>query len=415
LNFWTKTEVLKALKSIINLLILVSFLFVTSSFAVTYKVKRGDTLSEIAQKYNVTVEDIIEENNLKPPYVIYKGQRLKIPTDRKNYIYYKVKKGDSLEKIARKFKVSIKTIKRANGLRRNIIRVGQILRIPKKGYISYTKKSSRKSAASGNVCVIKHKVRSGENIESIAKKYHVWVKDIKRLNNLKSNYLYAGQILCIKKSSKTSSSKKHKPRMIKEKIVKTRIIRHRVRKGESLSLISKKYNVSLNSIIRYNHLKKPYRIYAGQVLKIPKKIVKIVEIDERQKTLYKPTPIKLSFLWPVDGKIINNFVNNLQQRHLGVDIKTECGVPIKAAEEGKVIFAGDSIKAFGNLIVIRHRNKYTTVYGHVGKILIKENQWVAKGQVIGQTGKLNNSNYCGLYFEVRKDTVPINPLIVIKK
>ncbi len=397
------------MKSIINFIILVLFLFTTSSFAIIYKVKRGDTLSEIAQKYNVTVEDIIEENNLKPPYIIYKGQKLKIPTNRKRYIYYKVKKGDSLGVIAQKFKVSIRTIKETNDIRGNIIRVGQILRIPKKNYIYKTKKSSK------NVCILKHKVKKGENIETIAKRYHVWVKDIRRLNNLKSNYLYAGQILCIRKSPRSTVSKKHKPRMIKEKIVRTKIIRHKVRKGESLSLISKKYNVSLNSIIRYNHLKKPYRIYPGQILKIPKKIVKIVEIDERQKLLYKPSPIKLSFILPVDGKIINNFVNNLQQRHLGVDIKTECGVPIKAAEEGKVIYAGNSIKAFGNLIVIRHRNKYTTVYGHVGKILIKENQWVVKGQVIGQTGKLNNSNYCGLYFEVRKDTVPINPLIVIKK
>ncbi len=378
--------------------------------AITYKVKSGDTLSEIAQKYNVTVEDIIEENHLKKPYVIYKGQRLKIPNKRDKYIYYKVRRGDTLSEIAEKYKVSVRDIVKANRLRKPYtIRVGQILRIPNKKYkpsVSKKKKTPLKE------CSITHRVKKGENIVSIAKKYHVWVKDIKKLNNLKDGYLYEGQILCIKPAYKT---KKRTYRKRTKTTYTTKIIKHKVRKGESLSLIAKKYKTTVSKIISYNKLKKPYYIYPGQTLKIPVKVKKTITIEEKQENYNFNKKIKLGFIWPVDGEVISKFVNSAENRHLGIDIKTECGVPIKATEDGKVIYAGDSIKAYGNLIVIRHQNRLTSVYGHVGKIYIKENQWVKKGQVIGQTGKLNNSEFCGLYFEIRKNTVPIDPLVFLKK
>ena len=392
---------------------LVLLIIINIANAITYKVKSGDTLSEIAQKFNVTVEDIIEENNLKKPYIIYKGQRLKIPNKRDKYIYYKVRRGDTLSEIAEKYRVSVRDIIRANNLRKPYtIRIGQILRIPNKNYKpSTSSKKTKKSKLSQ--CSITHKVKRGENIVSIAKKYHVWVKDIKKLNNLKDGYLYEGQILCIKPAYKSKSKSYSKKRT--KTTYTTKIIRHKVRKGESLSLIAKKYKVPVTRIISYNKLKKPYYIYPGQILKIPVKVKKTVTIEEKQENYNFNKKIKLGFIWPVDGEIISKFVNSPENRHLGIDIKTECGVPIKATEDGKVIYAGDSIKAYGNLIVIRHRNKLTSVYGHVGKIYIKENQWVKKGQVIGQTGKLNNSEYCGLYFEIRKKTVPIDPLVLLKK
>ncbi len=390
------------------------FLFliiVNTANALTYKVKSGDTLSEIAQKYNVTVEDIIEANNLKPPYTIYKGQRLKIPNKRDKYIYYKVRRGDTLSEIAEKYKVSVRDIIRANRLKKPYtIRIGQILRIPNKNYKPSKSSASKKKKLTE--CSITHRVKKGENIVSIAKKYHVWVKDIKKLNNLKDGYLYEGQVLCIKPAYK-SKPKTHKKRTTTKYI--TKIIKHKVKKGEALSLIAKKYHVPVTRIISYNKLKKPYRIYPGQILKIPVKVKKTVTIEEKQENYNFNKKIKLGFIWPVDGEVISKFVNSPENRHLGIDIKTECGVPIKATEDGKVIYAGDSIKAYGNLIVIRHRNKLTSVYGHVGKIYIKENQWVKKGQVIGQTGKLNNSDFCGLYFEIRKKTVPIDPLVLLNK
>ncbi len=386
-------------------ILLLLFVFVNSVLAITYKVKRGDTLSEIAQKFGVTVEDIIEENNLRPPYTIYVGQRLKIPVGKKGYKYYRVKSGDTLSEIAQKFGVSVRDIIRANNLKKPyIIRVGQILRIPVK------KSTYRKTDLSE--CSIVHKVKPGDSIIKIAKKYHVWVKDIKKLNNLKSDTLKVGQVLCIKRkvhiSRKKAKDSKKTTRFVK--IVEKRIVIHKVKPGENLSLIAKRYNSSVSEIIKINKLKKPYIIRPGQKLKVPKKIVKYIE---RQKLVRKK--VNISFIWPVKGKIIKDFVNNHTVRHLGIDIASDCDEPIRASEDGKVIYAGDSIKAYGNLIIIRHEKRLTSIYGHVGKILVRDGQYVKKGQIIGKTGKLNNSDTCGLYFEIRKNTEPINPLVFLGK
>jgi murein DD-endopeptidase MepM/ murein hydrolase activator NlpD len=342
------------LKFVIKSLIL-TLIITVFSYAYTYhKVRSGENLAIIAKKYGVSVDEIIRLNNLKKPYIIRPGQELKIPT--KN---------------------------------------------------NYTKKTKAES------CSIYHKVKRGESLITIAKKYHVWVKDIKELNNLKSNTIRVGQVLCIKKSE-NAQNPSYDVKIKKE--IKTEIVYHTVKKGESLSLIAKKYNTSVNEIIRLNNLKKPYIIRPGQKLKIPKKVVVVQKYTEEDKlkTIEKSMPF--GFIWPVDkGEVSAKFINSSTLRHLGIDIKTECNVPIKAAESGKVIYAGNSIKAYGNLIIIKHPHNYNTVYGHVGKIAVKDGQYVKKGDTIGYTGTLNNSNDCGVYFEIRKNALPVDPLVLLPK
>ncbi len=340
--------VLQTLRFFISVLALI-FILVSTSSALTYTVKRGDSLGKIAKKYGVSVKKLIQANNLKRPYIIRPGQKLKIPV--------KEKRGSSYK------------------------------------------------------CVLKHKVKKGESLIKIAKRYHVWVKDLRKLNNLKSDRLYVGQVLCIKKgkvSNKKSANKKSFY-IKKKKVVTKRIIRYRVKKGDSLSKIAKKYNTTVSRIIKLNGLKKPYIIRPGQRLKVEKREVTYIEEVVKRRT------VPFGFVWPVEGKVINHFVNNARKRHLGIDIKTECSIPIKAAEDGKVIFAGDSIKAYGNLIIIKHAKRFNTVYGHVGQIAVKEGQTVKKGDLIGFTGKLNGSDVCGVYFEIRKNAIPVDPLVFLSK
>ncbi len=338
--------VLQTLRSFISVLALF-FIIVSTSSALTYTVKKGDNLGKIAKKYGVSVKSLIQVNNLKKPYIIRPGQKLKIPVKGKKRSSYK--------------------------------------------------------------CVLKHKVKKGESLIKIAKKYRVWVKDLKKINNLKSDRLYVGQVLCIKKGKIKKSTNKKSFYIKKKKIVTKRIIRYRVKKGDSLSKIAQKYNTTVSRLIKLNNLKKPYIIRPGQRLKVEKREVTYVEEVVKRRT------VPFGFIWPVEGKVINRFVNNAKKRHLGIDIKTECSSPIKAAEDGKVIFAGDSIKAYGNLIIIKHAKRFNTVYGHVGKIAVKEGQTVKKGDVIGFTGKLNNSDLCGVYFEIRKNAVPVDPLVFLSK
>ncbi|WP_457625213.1 LysM peptidoglycan-binding domain-containing protein [Persephonella sp.] len=342
--------VLQTLRFFTKLFFLIFLVFTTTTYAFTYTVKRGDNLGKIAKKYGVSVREIIRENNLRKPYIIRPGQKLKIPVKQK--------------------------------------------------------------AVKGK-CVLRHKVKRGESLIKIAKKYHVWVKDLRKINNLKSDRLYVGQVLCIKvgkPEKKIKKTEKKKDFYIKrKKVVTKRIITYRVRKGDNLSKIAKRYNTTVSRIIKLNKLRKPYIIRPGQRLKIEKREVTYIEEVVKRRT------VPFGFIWPVDGKVINPFVNNAKKRHLGIDIQTECSIPIKAAEDGKVIFAGDSIKAYGNLIIIKHAKKFNTVYGHVGRIAVKESQTVRKGDTIGYTGKLNGLDKCGIYFEVRKNAIPVDPLVFLNK
>lgn len=146
-----------------------------------YAVKSGDSLYSIARKYNVTVNDLINYNNLKSN-VLSIGQQIRIPSSTTNVgetssNIYTVKSGDSLYSIARKYNVTVNDLMKYNNLTSNLLNIGQQIRIPTSG-ISNT-----------------YTVKSGDSLYSIAKKYNTTVDRLKSKNNLTSNLLSIGQVL----------------------------------------------------------------------------------------------------------------------------------------------------------------------------------------------------------------------------
>ncbi|WP_297454408.1 LysM peptidoglycan-binding domain-containing protein [Persephonella sp.] len=388
--------------------------------ALTYKVKPGDSLIKIAHKYGVPVKEIIKANHLKKPYKIYIGQKLIIPVKKETkhkknikIIIHKVKRGESLIKIAKKYHVYTKDIIELNNLKKPYrLYVGQKLKIPVK--IKPKKVSSTTTRKYKTYCKVKHKVKKGESLSIIANRYGISLRSLKLMNHLRSNYIYPGQVLCVRKGIKTTTSRQSVAKATdiyikKERIVKKKIIIHRVRPGESLGKIARKYGTTVSKLIRLNHLRKPYIIHPGQKLKVEK-----VEVSYIKK-IEKKGNSSLSFLWPVKGEIINKFANTAYKRHLGIDLATDCGVPVRAAESGEVIYAGSSIKPYGKLVIIRHAGKFNTVYAHLGKINVREGQIVRKGDIVGYTGNMENINGCGLYFEIRKNAIPVDPLAFLNK
>ena len=146
-----------------------------------YTVKSGDSLYSIARKYNVTVNDLINYNNLKSN-VLSIGQQIRIPSSTTNVgetssNIYTVKSGDSLYSIARKYNVTVNDLMKYNNLTSNLLSIGQQIRIPTSGTLNtYT-------------------VKSGDSLYSIAKKYNTTVDRLKTKNNLISNLLSIGQVL----------------------------------------------------------------------------------------------------------------------------------------------------------------------------------------------------------------------------
>ena len=327
-----------------------------------------------------------------------------------------VKKGETLASIAKKYKVSLKEIIKANKLKKPyIIRPGQKLKIPVK---KNTSKISNKTKTIQN-CKIVHKVKKGETLIKIAKKYHVWVKDIRKLNHLRSDTLRVGQLLCIKKGKpKRLSSTKKKEKIKTKTIVEKKIVIHKVKRGESLALIARKYKTSVKEIIKANKLKKPYIIHPGQKLKVPVKVVKKIKIDNSKKLEKVYASMPFGFIWPVNGEVISDFVGGTKQESLGLNqigikIKTNCNEPVRASESGRVLFAGNINKTYNKMVVIRHRKNYSTVYSNLAKLTVKDRQIVKKGDVIGYSGIIIEPNICGIFFQIRKNITPVNPLALL--
>lgn len=147
-----------------------------------YTVTKGDTLYGIANKYNVSVQDIINANNLKSSALSI-GQKLLIPTTLGSNTIYTVVSGDTLYKIANKFGVTVNEIKELNNLTSNTLSIGQKLKIPAQdNYLTYT-------------------VEKGDSLYSIAQKFNTTVSDIQSINNLSSSNLNIGQKLLIPKKN----------------------------------------------------------------------------------------------------------------------------------------------------------------------------------------------------------------------
>ena len=204
----------------------------------TYKVKSGDTLYSIAKKYNISVDELKELNNLKNNNITV-GQVLKIKSNipseevtEKNY--YIVKSGDTLYSIAKKYNTTVDEIKKLNNLKSDNLSIGMELKIKEEpsstNYIDYV-------------------VKSGDNLYSIAKKYNTTVDEIKKLNGLTSNLLNIGMTLKI-------------PIQIGN------YINYTVKSGDNLYSIAKKYNTTVDEIKKLNGLTSNL-LSIGMELKIP--------------------------------------------------------------------------------------------------------------------------------------------------
>lgn len=202
-----------------------------------YIVKKGDSLYSIASKFNTTVSEIKEANNLKSNSLSI-GQKLIIPTSKVDKIdqTYIVQRGDSLYSIANKFNTTVDNLKEINNLTSNVLQIGQKLIIT--GSPSTTENL--------------YTVKKGDSLYQIALKYNTTVNDIKRLNNLTSNLLSIGQQLKIPKLTETSD-----------------YIIYTVKRGDSLYQIALTYDTSVNEIKRLNNLTSNL-LSIGQQLKIPK-------------------------------------------------------------------------------------------------------------------------------------------------
>ena len=257
-------------------------------------------------------------------------------------------------------------------------------------------------------CSSSVRVRRGDTLYSIARRKNVPLRALIQENHLSAPYIIkAGQILKIPDQ-------------------KTYI----VRRGDTLYSIARKFDSNVTDVARQNNLKSPYILKPGQELLVkswdtteaPPTVSK-----EKTTTVTKSVPQKASiqipksaqqkrFSRPVSGKIIENFgTTKSGVRNDGINISAKAGTPILAADKGTVAYAGDDLKGYGNLILLKHDNGWFTAYAHANKMTVKQGDVVKAKQTIGTVGKTGSVKTPQLHFEVRYKTKPVDPNLYLKQ
>jgi murein DD-endopeptidase MepM/ murein hydrolase activator NlpD len=117
-----------------------------------------------------------------------------------------------------------------------------------------------------------------------------------------------------------------------------------------------------------------------------------------------------AFRWPVRGRVIAGFgAKPNGQQNDGINLAVPEGTAIRAAEDGVVAYAGNELKGYGNLILVRHANGFVTAYAHTSEIMVKRNDQVRRGQVIAKSGQSGTVTSPQLHFEIRKGSAPVDP------
>jgi murein DD-endopeptidase MepM/ murein hydrolase activator NlpD len=308
-------------------------------------------------------------------------------------------------------------------------------------------------------------VAQGETIETIARRYGVPTLAIMQANNITGpGQIHPGQQLVIPRYAQTPVASAPAAATPAARAVATPIAHkpapaspagnpgvHVVAPGETLSKISRLYGKPVREIAKANNIQATAKLNVGDRLVIPGVRVsaakpklspalaqaKSAPASESQG-IAQPGPELQSasmvtpvvepagkdgvksaeatgalpkFRWPANGRVIGPFgpTPNGQQND-GINIALPENTPVKAAEDGDVAYAGNELKGYGNLVLVRHPNGYVTAYAHAKELLVKRGDKVKRGQVIGRSGQTGNVNAPQLHFEIRKGATPLDPM-----
>jgi murein DD-endopeptidase MepM/ murein hydrolase activator NlpD len=443
-----------------------------------YVVKKGDTLEKIADRLDTTVAELMSTNKLKKTAVLQPGDVLKGPAVSKKA--YVVAHGDTVFSIAKRFHVSVEELREENDLStKTSIKPGQKIRLPSDYRApeveaandqpekadtdkadatparSRTHKgkpaaeASDESPPSGGGRVETHeakgetyKAKKGDTLAKIADRLDTDIGELKRLNHIKGSAVRAGQV--------------YRGPSFAEHI-------YTAQPGDTLASIAARFSVSVASLRAENELsKRVLSVRSGRKIYLPDgyrdREAPVEERAPRAPTPYAPSrgepalpahPIPYSatpgaeapqstapslsdaqiqqlakgrFQWPLTGAILSDFGAKPGGQHNdGINIQADMGAPVRASADGDVVYAGDQVIGFGNLVLVQHADGWATVYSYLSRIDVKNKQHVTQGQQIGQAGSSGGVPEPQLHFEVRyqpnpaERARPVDPKLVLPK
>lgn len=204
---------------------------------------------------------------------------------------------------------------------------------------------------------------------------------------------------------------------------------YKVKKGDTLYSISWRYGMDYKTVAKFNNIRSPYKISIGQKIRFKsnKTTSKTKAKSQpskkttatRQKTTKKAaaststTNKRLTWRWPTKGKVVSTYSKSAAGRK-GINIAGKSGQTVVASASGKVVYSGNGLPRYGNLLIIKHNDVYLSAYAHNKKLLVKEGQQVKAGQKIATLGKTGTQQH-QLHFEIRRNGKPVDPMRFLPK
>ncbi|MCC6905923.1 MAG: LysM peptidoglycan-binding domain-containing protein, partial [Anaerolineae bacterium] len=379
-------------------------------------IRSGETLSLIAARYGVSIEAIMQANGLASADRIVAGQQLTIPSG--THISqaepeaaatapettYVVQRGDSLYRISLMFGVSTDDLLASNSLANpSALYTGLPLRIPA-APVTYTESTApaEPAEAEGGRGGGTYVVRAGDTLASIAIENDVTVDGIIVANGLTSaGRIFAGQELRLPE-----------PGSAARPFPGQGDTAHTIAPGETLAAIALNYGVTVQALLAANNLRSAAEAGAGMTIAIPGGLVGTNSVRYASDGSGLCENVTVShvgsgyFILPVYGYV---FTQKFHEYHPGVDLATDLGVPVYAADGGTVMYAGWNPYGYGNLVVLDHGNGWRTYYGHLSRYSVGCGDWAPRGSIIAEVGSTGNSSGPHLHFEMLRFGVAVNP------
>jgi len=333
-------------------------------------VGQGETLDMLSRKYAVPADAILQANKLTSGVAIHAGQHLVIPRRRSSAA--------------------------ATPPRDESARLAARADPP-----SSTEKRPARSAGGDSTV---HVVAPGETLNSIARHYGKPVMVLARASNIPPDTMVrVGQRIVIPDARRSKRAEtKHaeaKHGETKHAEAKHAEAKHAEAKPPKAPAAR---NVAKHEATQVATADPPHSAFNASAV-APK-------VQQAPAKVAQPAGALPSFRWPVRGRVITAFgpkPSGVQND--GIDLAVPQGTPVKAADDGVVAYAGNELKGYGNLVLIRHGNGYVTAYAHASEILVRRGETVKRGQVIAKSGETGSVKSPELHFEIRKGATPVDP------
>jgi len=370
----------------------------------SYVVAPGDTLAIISNRTNTPIRALIDNNGLQPPYNLRPGQELRI-SERQTYV---VKGGDTLSALAKRFRVQQSAIVELNELKPPYaLRIGQTLTLPSaveatQSAAAPLPSSTPTTPPAPEVDVVPSAANAG-SVSATALPPPPGAKTAPSATT-------APKTLAPAATAPSSSTAKVQP--LPPPVTVPSATAPKTVPTTKTPVAEPDLTAAEEAVEgAYEQQQGAKTAPAPAPAPTPAPTPAAPKVAPVQEAAVVSAPSSSGFVWPAQGKVISKFGTTSDGlRNDGINISAPAGAPVMAAADGTVAYAGNQLRGFGNLVLIRHSNGLITAYAHNQSLLVQKGDKVKRGAVIARVGQTGNVAKPQLHFEIRKGEEPVDPM-----